>query len=71
MHYIDLPFLGEGAERKIRKAFTQEGINIRVYRRSTTILDIVRPRQPEVRRYMWVDCPHQGDGQVLRQELRV
>ena len=57
VHYIDLPFLGENAERKIRKAFAQEGISIRVYRRSTTILDIVRPRQAEVRRCTWADCP--------------
>ena len=57
IHYIDLPFLGERAERKIRKAFTQEGIRIRIYRRSTTILDTVRPRQPEVRQCRWTACP--------------
>ena len=57
VHYIDLPFLGESAERRIRRAFTQEGINVRIYRRSTTILDVVRPRQPEIRRCPWTTCP--------------
>ena len=55
--YIDLPFLGEGAERKIRRAFTREGINIRIFRRSTTILDIVRPKSREIRRCPWTTCP--------------
>ena len=57
IHYIDLPFLGESAERRIRRAFAREGINIRIYRRSTTILDMVRPRQPEIRRCTWTACP--------------
>ena len=56
-HYIDLPFLGEAAECKIRRAFQREGINIRIYRRSNTILDVVRPRQPEIRRCAWTTCP--------------
>jgi hypothetical protein len=56
-HYIDLPYLGEGAEHKIRRAFQREDINIRIYRRSITILDVVRPRQPEVRRCAWSPCP--------------
>ena len=56
-YYIDLPYLGESAEHKIRRAFTREGINIRVYRRSTTILDIVRPRKPDMRRCTWEACP--------------
>ena len=56
-HYIDLPFLGESAERRIRKAFHREGINIRLYRRSSTILDAVRPRQQEPRRCIWPTCP--------------
>ena len=57
IHYIDLPFLGENAERKIRRAFAQEGINLRIYRRSTTILDQVRPRQPDIRKCSWTACP--------------
>ena len=57
IHYIDLPFLGENAERRIRRAFTREGIGIRIYRRSTTILDKVRPRQREIRRCNWEACP--------------
>jgi hypothetical protein len=57
IHYISLPFLGEKAENKIRRAFTQEGINARIYRRSTTILDLVRPRQPEIRQCKWTTCP--------------
>ena len=64
-HYIDLPFLGESAERKIRQAFTREGINIRLFRRSTTILDIVRPRQPDVRRCKWQTCPTRGAGKCF------
>jgi hypothetical protein len=61
-HYIDLPFLGDTAERKIRRAFTREGINIRIYRRSTTILDMVRPRQADIRRCTWADCPTRDAG---------
>ena len=57
VHYMHLPFLGEGAERKIRRAFLKEGVNIRLVRRSTTILDVVRPRQPEVRKCKWDSCP--------------
>ena len=56
-HYIDLPFLGDGTERKIKRAFAREGINIRIYRRSTTILDVVRPKQPEIRKCKWTTCP--------------
>ena len=29
-HYIDLPFLGEAAELKIRRAFQREDINIHI-----------------------------------------
>ena len=57
VHYIDLPYLGEGAEHRVRRAFAREGIIIQPYRRSTTILDVVRPRQPEVRRCAWDNCP--------------
>ena len=57
VQYIDLPFLGKRAERRIRRIFAQEGINIRIYRRSTTILDMVRPRQPEIGRCTWAACP--------------
>ena len=59
--YIDLPFMG-GAEHRIRRAFRREGINIRVYRRSTTLLDMVRPRRPEIRRCIWTDCPTREQG---------
>ena len=56
-HYIDLPFLGEAAERKIRRTFQREDINIRIYRRSNTILDVVRHRQPKIRKCTWTACP--------------
>ena len=46
-----------GAEYKIHQAFRREGINLRIYRRSSTILDIVRPRQPDVRECKWTACP--------------
>jgi hypothetical protein len=58
--YIDLPFLGEGAERRIRNAFHDEGINIRLYRRSWTLTDVLRPRQREPRRCIWPTCPTRG-----------
>ena len=57
VHYLDLPFLGESAERRIRRAFTREGVNIRVFRRSTSILDVVRPRRQELRKCSWPTCP--------------
>lgn len=56
VHYIDLPYFGDKAERRIRKAFKQENINIRIYRRSNTLLDVVRPKQPETRRCTWATC---------------
>ena len=59
-HYLDLPFLGENAERKIRRAFSREGISLRIYRRSTTVFDVVRPRQREIRRCNWPTCPTKG-----------
>ena len=65
IHYIDLPFLGEGAEHRIRRAFQREGVNIRIYRRSTSILDIVRPRQPEIRRCTWDACPTTSSSQCF------
>ena len=55
--YLNFPYLGETTEHKVRKLFRQEGINIRLYRRSTTLLDVVRPRQPEVRQCPWPTCP--------------
>ena len=57
VHYIDLPYVGEKAERRFRRVFKQEGVNIRIYRKSRTLLDIVRPRQPESRRCTWPTCP--------------
>lgn len=65
VHYIDLPFLGEAAEHRIRRAFQREGVNIRIFRRSTSILDIVRPRQPEIRRCIWDTCPTQSTSQCF------
>ena len=62
IHYINLPFLGEGPERRIRRAFAREGIRIRIYRRSTTLQQVVRPRQPEIRRCIWPDCPTRAAG---------
>ena len=56
-YYLDLPFLGEGAERRIRRAFAREGVNVRLYRRSTTILDTVRPKRQELRQCSWPACP--------------
>jgi hypothetical protein len=61
-YYINLPFFGENAERRIRRAFTKEGINIRITRRATTILDIVRPRQPDTRVCRWDLCPTKDAG---------
>ena len=55
--YLDLPFLGDPVEHKIRGLFQREGVRLRIYRRSTTILDVVRPRQPEIRQCSWPDCP--------------
>ena len=57
IHYLDLPYLGEAAERRIIKAFHREDINARVYRRSTTLLDVVRPRKQEIRQCTWTPCP--------------
>ena len=62
VHYIHLPFLGESAEHKIRRAFLKEDVNIRIVRKSTTLLDIVRPKQPEVRRCRWDSCPTKEAG---------
>ena len=59
---MHLPFLGESAEHKIRRAFLKEDVNIRIVRRSTTLLDIVRPKQPEVRRCKWDSCPTKEEG---------
>ena len=57
VHHLNLPFLGDSAEGKIRRAFLREGVNIRIIRRSTTVLDIVRPRQRDVRLCKWPTCP--------------
>jgi hypothetical protein len=65
VYYINLPFLGESAEHKIRRAFAREGIFVRIVRRSTTILDIVRPKQPEVRRCKWDPCPTKEAGKCF------
>jgi hypothetical protein len=65
-YYIDLPFWGDGVEHRIRKAFAREGIHIRPYRRSTTILDIVRPRQKEIRSCTWPTCPTKETGICFR-----
>ena len=55
--YLDLPFLGEATEHRIRKAFAREGVYIRVYHRSTSLLDVVRPRQREILRCARASCP--------------
>ena len=65
VYYIDLPFLGESAEHKIRRAFMREDINVRIYRRSTTILDVVRPRQTDTRRCKWEPCPTKEAGKCF------
>ena len=65
VHYIDLPFLGESAERKIRRAFTREGIRIRIYRRSASMLQWVRPKQAEIRRCAWTACPTREAGRCF------
>lgn len=55
--YLDFPYLGDAVEQRVRRLFQREGINIRLYRRSTSLLDVLRPRQPEVRRCPWPTCP--------------
>ena len=62
IHYLDLPFLAEAAERKILKAFREEGVRIRIYRRSTTILDVVRPKKQEIQRCTRPSCPTRSAG---------
>ena len=69
VYYIDLPYLGEGAEHRLRRAFAREGINVRAYRRSRTILDYVRPRHPEVRRCTWESCPMKETGRCFNKNV--
>jgi len=63
--YLDLPYLGEGTEHKVRSAFAREGITIRTYRKSTTVLDVVRPRQTGARRCPWETCTTKEAGKCF------
>ena len=65
MFYLDLPYLVVGTERKVRRAFAREGINIRTYRKATTVLDVVRPKQPEARHCPWETCTMKEAGKCF------
>jgi len=41
--YLDLPYIDERTERKVKKIFQHEGVHIRLYRRSTSLLSLLRP----------------------------
>jgi len=46
--YINMPFLSDGTEAKIRRAFRRHNINVRLYRRSQTIQSYLKPRPTPV-----------------------
>ena len=41
--YLEMPFLGNKQEHKIKNLFRRHGINIRLYRRSATLANYLRP----------------------------
>ena len=59
--YLELPFTNDRTEWKIKNLFRRQGINIRLYRRSTTLFSTLRPkRTPPV--CQWPDCPTKPSG---------
>ena len=55
--YLDLPFFNDRAEWKIKNLFRRHGINIRLYRRSNTLFNTLRPKRAPVSSCRWPDCP--------------
>ena len=60
--YLDFPFMGEAVDRKIRSIFLREGINLRIYRRTTSLKEILRPKYADNRRCIWPECPTRTNG---------
>ena len=55
--YINLPYLGDAHDYQLRRIFLREGIPIRIYRRSNSLRDFLRPKRGEYQKCIWDDCP--------------
>ena len=55
--YLEMPFLGDKQENKVKRLFRKQGINIRLYRRSCTLFNAVRPPRESNLQCNWPECP--------------
>lgn len=58
--YLTLPFISDSIDRKIKKVFKSEHINIRIYRKPRTLRQILRKRRPQQPCQM-KNCPLRSD----------